>query len=153
GNSCQYAWVDGNVIGTWVFNASPSNFYDNVASFYALYYRSGIDDYLNAARTLADGFWELILDSGGNFRYGEQFSTFPRNMSILGMYLRAMDGRSDMYAGLETIANFAYNNDLAWINANGNWTSVQGPYDDFREESYSYAHIAYCGKFDPNSTN
>jgi hypothetical protein len=42
----------------WSQMGAPANYYDNVAAYYALYYRSGIDDYLTAARKLADRFWE-----------------------------------------------------------------------------------------------
>jgi hypothetical protein len=42
----------------WLYTPAPANYYDNVAGFYALYYRSGIDDYLVAARKLADRFWD-----------------------------------------------------------------------------------------------
>jgi len=50
------------------YNAAPVNYYDNVAAFYALYYRSGIIDYLNAARKLADRFWECPeIDRGESY--------------------------------------------------------------------------------------
>src|ERR1035441_1177756 len=56
----QYAPVWG-----WAQSAAPGNYYDNVAAYYALYYRSGIDDYLTAARALADRFWESpMIDRG-----------------------------------------------------------------------------------------
>ena len=56
--------LDSNLNTVWAYNSQPANYYDAVAAFYALYYRTGIDDYLTAARKLADRFWKYRLDSG-----------------------------------------------------------------------------------------
>lgn len=125
-----------------------SNYYDVVAGFYALYYRSGIDDYLTAARTLADREWKYKLDSGMKCYYGPGDrcgSSIPaRVQSTLGMVLRAMDGRPDMWPGLENIftyyVSFLRTEDPAW----GLW--------DIREEAYHMAIVSYCALYDPNST-
>jgi hypothetical protein len=108
---CGYAlWGSDSV---WSWNAAPANFYDAVAAFYALYYRTGIDDYLIAARTLADRFWVHELDSGtvcagkngmGGCIYNQRWA--PRNIALLGMVLRALDGRPDMWDGLHTMIAF-----------------------------------------------
>ena len=130
----------------WSQVASPANYYDNVASFYALYYRSGIDDYLTAARNLADRFWETpAIDRGV---HPADFGYTGRSVSALGLVLRALDGRPDMwaapagaaYGGLHTIWN-----DYMWY-LNG-YDAQMGIWDT-REEAYHLAMISYCALFD-----
>jgi hypothetical protein len=143
----QYATTWG-----WSQASSPANYYDNVAAYYALYYRSGIDDYLTAARKLADRFWESpMIDQGVHPNF---FGYTGRSVSAMGLVLRALDGRPDMwaaptgayggYGGLHTIWNdyLAYltGMDISW----GIW--------DPREESYHLAMISYCAMFDPSPT-
>ena len=149
GSGWNYAWVDGNVWNTWFANAAPANFYDVVAALYSLYYRSGIDDYLNTARLFADNFWQFRLDSGRNYFYGEGYNTFPRNRSVLGMVLRALDGRPDMWSGLELIANLNISSYHATFQNYGPWTQIQG---DPRENGYELMEEAYCALFDPNAS-
>ena len=151
---CSYSYDDGWIDATggaiWTYPAGEgSNYYDDVAGLYALYYRSGLDDYLTAARTLADRFWKYRLGSGtlcnsspGPNQCGG--NNAPREQSLIGMVLRATDGRPDMWPGLENLFTyymmFLNNIDLVW----GLW--------DIREEAYHMAMISYCGMFDPNQT-
>lgn len=141
----QYASIWG-----WSQAGSPGNYYDNVAAYYALYYRSGIDDYLTAARTLADRFWESpMIDQGV---HPSDYGYTGRSVSALGLVLRALDGRPDMwaapsgasYGGLHTLWNdyMTYLNvyDPAW----GLW--------DTREEAYHLAMVSYCALFDTDPT-
>jgi hypothetical protein len=150
---CPYAFGSGTLDTVWKDNSAPANFYDAVAAFYAMYYRTGLDDYLVAARTLADRFWTYELDSGticagndgkGGCIYSQRWA--PRNMSMLGMVLRALDGRPDMWPGIRTIAKFyasyyLLSADPAW----GLW--------DIREEAYHMATVAYDAMFDPDATS
>ena len=151
---CSYSYDDGGLDATggmiWTYpGGEGSNYYDNVAGLYALYYRSGLDDYLTAARALADRFWKYRLDSGTlcNSSPGPNAcggNNAPREQSLLGMVLRATDGRPDMWPGLESLFTYymTYINsiDIGW----GLW--------DIREEAYQMAMISYCAMFDPNQT-
>ena len=156
GSGWNYAPVDVNVWNIWHASVAPADFYDVVAAFYSLYYRSGIDDYRNAARLLADNFWQFMLDSGRNYFYGEGYNTFEHNRSVLGMVLRALDGRADMWPGIEMIANFNLASEQARFNAYGNWTEIGGSQNsgagDPRENGYQLAEVAYCALFDPNAS-
>jgi len=97
GSGLSYA--DNALRGGWDYSVAPANYYDNVAAFYALYYRSGIVDYLNAARKLADRFWTSPeVDRGNSFvldSHGEvsEYTWPARSASMMGMVLRALDGR------------------------------------------------------------
>jgi hypothetical protein len=137
--------------GTWAWNNAPANYYDNVAAFYALYYRSGIVDYLNAARKLADRFWtcpqmdrgHTYTVSGGSTNNNE----FPeRSRSFLGLILRALDGRSDMWAGLNAYYYSSINYELPYYAQFG-----PGLYDG-RDEAYMLAELSYCALYDTDAT-
>jgi hypothetical protein len=153
----QYAIVPQTTYNNWNDNQDPANFYDAALSLYSLYFRSGIDSYLTTARAFADNFWQERLDSGNNFIYGESRNTFPRNMSVLGMALRAIEGRPDMWAGLEQISNFQINSVYAGSGGFGSgstpWVQIgnaQG--GDPREEGYAMMQIAAVAAFDPTVT-
>lgn len=149
----QFAAVSPTVYSNWDANVAPANFYDIVLALYSLYFRSGIDTYLTTVRAFADNFWQEKLDSGNNYIYGESRSTFPRNMAVLGMALRALDGRPDMWAGLEQISN--YNIQLLDSGFGGfgggstPWTQVPG---DPREDGFELMQEAVVAAFDPTAT-
>ncbi|MGA2500896.1 MAG: hypothetical protein ABSH20_24425, partial [Tepidisphaeraceae bacterium] len=132
----------------WGQTAVSANFYDNVAAYYALYYRSGIDDYLTAARKLADRFWESPpIDQGVN---PSPYSYTPMYVSALGLTLRALDGRPDMWAapagaahgGLHTIWN-----DYMWYLGGPDASWGPGLWDT-RTCAYHLAMVSYCALFD-----
>lgn len=150
----SYSFLSTTAYNTLKSNVAPINFYDNVAAFYALYYRSGIDDWLTAARNLADNWWQFEFDSGNDYFYGESRNDFPRNRSLLGITVRALDGRSDMWPGLEQIAAFNYRTNHDWFTSFGQWNqNGWGNYLDQRENGYALLEEAYCALFDPNATN
>ena len=158
GSGWNYSFISDPTWGTWFSSSAPANFYDIVLAFYSLYYRSGIDDYLNAARMVADNFWQLMLDSGRDYFYGEGYNTFEHQRSVLGMVMRAIDGRPDMWSGIEMIAfcNYASYHDR--FNNYGNWTSIGGSisnqaFGDPREDGYALGEEAYCALFDPDPSN
>jgi len=141
----QYASMWG-----WSQVSAPANYYDNVAAYYALYYRSGIDDYLTAARKLADRFWENPPINQGVHSW--DFGYTGRSVSAMGLVLRALDGRPDMWAtpagapagGLHTI----WDDYIYYLNtydpSRGIW--------DIREEGYELAMVSYCAMFDIDPT-
>ncbi len=146
GSGINYSYTDDLLSGNWMNNVDPGNFYDNVVAFYTLYYRSGIDDYLTAARKLADRYWlSPRIDQGAACGPNSPGTcTFPRNLSILGLVLRAVDGRPDMWPGLRLIWDKFIGYDLGKLDPNqtGIW--------DLREEAYHLAMISYCALVDPD---
>jgi hypothetical protein len=138
------------IIWGWGQTQDTANYYDNVAAYYALYYRSGIDDYLTAARKLADRFWESPgIDQGA---HPNLFAYISRSTSALGLVLRALDGRPDMwtappgapYGGLHTI----WNDYMGYLNGG----DVQWGLWDVREEAYHLSMTSYCALFDIDPT-
>jgi hypothetical protein len=136
----------------WGQAASPGNYYDNVAAFYALYYRTGIDDYLTAARKLADRAWQSpmidrgaseLLDHSGSYGYA------ARSVSPLGLVLRALELQgmpADMWPGLNSIWDrfMGYLNGADKSNGPGMW--------DTAEEAAHLAGVSYCALLDPDAS-
>jgi hypothetical protein len=153
GSGLSYA--DNALRGGWDYSVAPANYYDNVAAFYALYYRSGIVDYLNAARKLADRFWTSPeVDRGNSFvldSHGEvsEYTWPARSASMMGMVLRALDGRPDMWAGLhkvwDVIGAVYIGNDSGFDQFDVLWGP--GLWDE-REVAYHLAMISYCALYD-----
>jgi hypothetical protein len=139
----------------WSQMGAPANYYDNVAAYYALYYRSGIDDYLTAARKLADRFWESPPIDQGVMQGGYAYT--GRSVSAMGLVLRALDGRPDMWAGAGDGTYSGLHNiwDMSIYTLNALYVSWAGPrlslYDQ-RETSYRLAMLSYCALFDTDST-
>ncbi|MBZ5581203.1 MAG: hypothetical protein LAQ30_03175, partial [Acidobacteriia bacterium] len=137
----------------WGQAESPGNYYDNVAAYYALYYRSGIDDYLAAARKLADRFWRSpMIDRGTSLVAGHsgRYGYAARSLSGMGLILRALEMQgtdADMWPGLRTIADtfMGYLNGTDKDATPGMW--------DTREEVSHLALVSYCALFDPDAAH
>jgi len=136
----------------WDFGAAPANYYDNVQAYYALYYRSGIDTYLAAARKLADRFWTSPeIDRGMAFNVGDWFGAQTgRSNSVSGLVLRALDtadGHPDMWAGLHNVWTYT-----GFLLTQGypNWSNNGGL--DAREYGYTLAQAAYGALWDTDPT-
>jgi hypothetical protein len=149
GGGCPYSYDHyDQSYGKWFYpSGEGSNYYDAVAGLYALYYRSGLEDYRTAARTLADRFWVYRLSGGWVCSFGGcGGSDQPRVKSLLGMVLRATDGRPDMWPGLRQL----------WADAEwrlGTFYKISYPaFLDIREGAYSQAALSYCAMFDPDAT-
>jgi hypothetical protein len=101
----QYSLPNAGELATyWNYLSQPGNsldYYDNVLALYRVYYRTGIDTYLDQARTLADNWWKYSDD------YGYAIAA-PRVIGLLGMIARAMDGRPEMWAGIDFNLNFPW---------------------------------------------
>ena len=146
-----------NQWGSWTYGVAPGNYYDNTKSFYAMYWRSGIDTYLTAAHTLADSWWELPKLDQGYGCYSGAASRFEQNnntcfavaawrsMALAGVVLRALEEGpgSPKWPGLRVIWQLA------------NWwetlrTGDQGV--DQRENGYAIGILGLCAITDPDAT-
>ena len=145
-------YADDAAGGTWAYSSAPANFYDNVAAFYALYYRSGLVAYRDAARKLADRFWLCPqMDRGNSYvGNGNGGAWASRNSSIMGLVLRALDGRPDMWPGLRKIFDLHW---AVYFAANGAAQSYLPSVGDVRETAYRFATLCYGALFDPDAAN
>jgi hypothetical protein len=148
GSGLNYLYGNDNVWGMWIYGPAPQNYYDNVMGFYSLYYRTGIDDYLTAARRLADLWWRIPnTDRGrmlGDNSLNAEYTFPPRSQSTTGLVLRALDGKPEMWAGLHKAWDrwmwYLDIPDASW----GVW--------DLREMGYHLTFVSLCGLFDPDET-
>lgn len=153
---CSYAYNDTTNAfnGPWISQADPADFYDIVGAFYSLYYRTGIDTYLNYARILADNWYVNRLDSGWDYNdNSEGFTIFALYFSPIGMFLRGLDNGPLYWNGLPIWANWAagrintaISNDGGAL-AQGHWFDT-----DPRNSGYDLMILALDALTDPNSS-
>jgi hypothetical protein len=138
----------------WLNNSEPADFYDVIAAFYSLYYRTGIDDYLAAARKWADRWWSFPrIDQGTACQPNAPDCIdsiwSPKNQGFQGLVLRALDGRPEMWTGPVLGLNGVFDYYIRYLDnviASG-WTT-----GDVRELGYEIATIGYCALVDPDLT-
>ncbi|MBS1858753.1 MAG: hypothetical protein JST11_25505 [Acidobacteria bacterium] len=150
----SYAAADNttNFAANWGWGGadSPGNYYDNVAAYYALYYRTGIDDYLISARDLADRVWRSPMIDRGTSQIAGHSSSYgyvARSISALGLVLRAVElqGTSmDMWPGLHHL----WDTYMGYMR--GADSNAAPGLTDTREEAYHLAMLSYCALLDPD---
>ena len=153
----QFAlWTDAG-FGSWANGSANINYYDNVAAFYAMYYRSGIDLYLQYARWLADRWWTnpAVLDRGNCHDGLAGMCVMPRITSLTGMFLRAIDqdtvagarNSSPMWPGIRALVDqsFLYNVKI--------WNQYNSIIVDLRETAYNVLYVAMCAAYDPDAAH
>ena len=150
--SLTYSAPSTTDIGNWGYAqvTTPGNYYDNVEAYYALYYRTGIDTYLNAAHTLADRFWASPMIDKGNayvsaYNVGSSFAFAVRSESLTGLVLRAFEQAgtpADMWAGLRNM----------WGRNMYNLNNFDPHYwgTDQRDMAFDLLYVSYCALFDPD---
>lgn len=87
------------------------NYYDLARSLYVAYDRTGDPVFLTLARKVADSWWLCPYSKGGttgNFADGE--SAAPRLAGIIGLILRAIDGRPEMWDWITSYTRFHFDN-------------------------------------------
>lgn len=149
-------------IGGWegVSGSSPFNYYDCSFAFYSWWYRTGINDYLVAARQIADEWFAwpsgvFGFDKGVafdvNITPGQLGGGEPRTYSPIGMVMRALEFGSsggpsfDMWPGLYQIVN--YGNGYTHITTDPNFPG------DLRDLGIMTTFNALDCLYDDNPTN
>lgn len=120
----------------WVSDFGPS-YYDEPLAHYAGYFASGLQTFLDNARTLGDVWMKQPgLDEG-------YLNNQPRRLSLIGQFAAAvLDGRTDNWYGLRKI-----------VDAVKTGNAVGGSCEaDIRETAYMQAWIALDAMLDPDSS-
>ncbi len=134
----------GNSMGRITFN-----YYDNGLALYALYYRTGMDEYRTAARKVEDMWWTCpYVDRGNAFNYTPGSNTAvpgfwnveSRTTAPLGMVVRALDGAPEMFTGLRHLWDLK----IFQLASPQFYRSAA----DHREEGFSLDTLALCALFD-----
>ena len=116
------------------------NYYDSVLVHYQNYYRTGLDDHLEAARKLADLWW-VFMDEGRGFNGTD---VAPRQIGIAGLMLRAMDGRPEMWPAIKRYMDYMHS---VWLGPRLNYDSI---YYGVRESGYMVHYCALMAKAYPD---
>lgn len=124
------AWTQGVPSVTW-------NYYDNAIGYARLWIRKADTTYRDWYRQYADITWQWTLDHGYTYIY-------PRGMSMISQFFRALDGHTERLPYLYNLARQA-------MTSFGN--SVQFcPYCDNREAGYAIWWMALGAKVDTDPT-
>jgi hypothetical protein len=87
-----------------------TNYYDQGFAQWINFYRTGDTRFRDYARKIADCWWRTpFIDEG---RTPAEFSLAPRNISLNGLMLRALDGRPEMWPWITNYLRTHYEN---WI--------------------------------------
>jgi hypothetical protein len=136
----------------WTNSTTPGNYYDNVLAFYALYYRTGLTKYRDAARTLARNWWEgPFYGRGKNYDYVNLGGSFiaagpARGQSITGLILWALESGENIWPGFAYVMGWHKFAGWDFFNSRG-WTSANVQIGDLREQAYLLAAYSLYSRF------
>ena len=122
-----------------------ANYYDLALCLYSLYYRTGNPAFLANARKVADSWWLSPQIKGGTVRNFQTYSYSPRNSSLGGLMLRALDGRPEMWDWINEYTRFMFDN---WVKVRINDPQL---YQGVRDGSYMMLYAAWLGRVLPSS--
>jgi hypothetical protein len=132
----------------WVNGSNNWNYYDAVAAFYRLYYRTGIESYREHARSLADKWYKWPFDGGRAWINGQGYwQQQPRMMNLMGLMLRAEDGKPEYWPAIVASADAVY---VQW---NQNWfpSASSKVIGELREQGYASLFQAGIAVMHPDS--
>ncbi|MFN2316283.1 MAG: hypothetical protein ABR551_07525 [Gemmatimonadales bacterium] len=158
--SNPWPWFDQNMIAKGLehgaaFPVTPSadpngndyyinrNYYDLGLALYTAYYRSGDARHLVNARKVADSWWQHAAIGSGTTPYESSFA--PRNISLGGLMLRALDGRPEMWPWITQYAREMYQ---MWVGARQHY---DGLYYGVRDGGYMLLYAAWLAKAHPDA--
>ncbi len=142
----QFQRWDASVTRRW---SEGLNYYDSALVQYQNYYRTGIDDFLTYARTLADGWWRIPQIDGGRDPNSRDIGFMPpRRVSLAGLLLRSMEGKPEYLTWLKAHVDVSTAAYLEGLRASPTSEYGQG----VREPGYSYLHIALMAKAHPDAS-
>ena len=93
------------------------NYYDQAAVQYQNYFRTGDSRYLEYARKVADSWWQCAQIGEGKVDPSASFA--PRSVGLLGLMLRALDDRPEMWPW---IVSYVREHFFGWCERPANWT-------------------------------
>ena len=95
------------------------NYYDQALCQYINYYRTGDTRFLTYARKIADSWWGSPGIASGQAEIESSYA--PRNVSLNGLILRALDGRPEMWPWITKYVREQFNT----------WVGLRVKYDGF----------------------
>lgn len=145
----------------WFPNTNtPGNYYDNALGIWAMYYRTGLNKYRDAARTLSRNWW-----TGPNYDRGKNYDTGApvgagqlggnfiaagpaRGQAPVGLVIWALESGEDIWPGIHHLwdwEKFISHDSPASVS----WLEQIG---DVREVGYATGMMALCAQYDTDAT-
>jgi hypothetical protein len=118
------------------------NYYDQGLVQYVNYYRTGDARFLTYARKIADSWWKTTAIAEGHANVEESFA--PRNASLAGLMLRALDGRPEMWPWITEYVRTQFQ---TWVGAR---VTYPGFYYGIRDPGYMLLHAANLARVHPD---
>lgn len=119
------------------------NYYDQAFCQYINYYRTGDSRFLTYARKIADSWWKAPFISEGNAEITASLA--PRNISLNGLILRALDGRPEMWPWITRYVREQFD---TWV---GLRVSYPGFYYGIRDPGYMMLFAANLARVHPDA--
>jgi hypothetical protein len=120
------------------------NYYDLAFCQYINYYRTGDERYLTYARKIADSWWQASFIADGTFPIDGSLA--PRNISLGGLMLRALDGRPEMWPWITNYTRTMFD---IWV---GTRVTYPGLYFGARDPGYMLLHAANLARVHPDQS-
>ena len=143
-------WQNATQSGRPIFTATGEeadyylnlNYYDQALIHYTNYYRTGDVRFRDAARKIADSWWQApFIDEG---RASVDNVIAPRHVSLNGLMLRALDGRPEMWPWIVKFTRTMFD---IWV---GQRIKYPALYYGVREGGYMLLFAANLGKVHPD---
>jgi hypothetical protein len=123
-----------------------NNYYDLALALAINYRRTGDSEFLALFRKVTDSWWKVPgwIDEGRLRQFDTQ-GTAPRNVSMGGLIIRAMDGRPEMWDWINAYTRYHFN---LWLKSRINDSE---PYLGVRDGAFSLQYAAWLAKLLPDS--
>ena len=118
------------------------NYYDQALCQYINYYRTGDSRFLTYARKVADSWWKAPFIAEGHTEISGSLA--PRNISMNGLMLRALDGRPEMWPWITKYVREQFD---TWV---GLRVTYPGFYYGVRDPGYMLLFAANLAKVHPD---
>jgi hypothetical protein len=118
------------------------NYYDQALCQYINYYRTGDSRFLTNARKVADSWWKAPFITEGHTEVTSSLA--PRNISMNGLMLRALDGRPEMWPWITKYVRELFD---TWV---GQRVTYPGFYYGVRDPGYMMLFAANLARVHPD---
>lgn len=122
-----------------------NNYYDLGLGLYIAHKRTGDPAFLTLARKVADSWYKGPHIGAGIVRTFDSFTHTPRNASLGGLILRALDGRSEMWDWLNAYTRYQFDN---WVKSRINDPQL---YLGARDGAFMLQYATWLAKVLPDS--
>lgn len=122
-----------------------NNYYDLALALAIAYKRTGDAEFLTLYRKVADSWWKSPHIGSGTVRTFDTLTHTPRNASLGGLIIRALDGRPEMWDWINAYTRAQFNN---WVKSRINDSQ---PYLGVRDGAFMLQDAAWLARVLPDS--